>query len=152
MTIAGFGRHTNPPPGTILVWAEPLSSIPVGWAICDGNNGTPNMLGRFARSVDNGTTDPGATGGQDSLTVSTAQLPSHTHTITLDAVGDHNHPVPGYKQGWSGNDYYRPTGGGSDWVSNQASHSHSLIVQSVGGGSVSENRPAYHEVAYIMKL
>jgi hypothetical protein len=25
--------------------------IPSGWAICDGNNGTPNLIGRFIKAV-----------------------------------------------------------------------------------------------------
>jgi hypothetical protein len=26
------------------------SEIPEGWAICDGTNGTPNLIGRFIKS------------------------------------------------------------------------------------------------------
>lgn len=33
------------PKGTVLLWYG--SSVPSGWAICDGNNGTPNLMDRF---------------------------------------------------------------------------------------------------------
>nr|DAV60119.1 MAG TPA: short tail fiber protein [Caudoviricetes sp.] len=27
------------------------SDIPVGWAVCDGTNGTPNLIGKFIKAV-----------------------------------------------------------------------------------------------------
>nr|DAO59156.1 MAG TPA: LONG TAIL FIBER PROTEIN P37 PROTEIN, FIBER PROTEIN.2A [Bacteriophage sp.]DAX00354.1 MAG TPA: LONG TAIL FIBER PROTEIN P37 PROTEIN, FIBER PROTEIN.2A [Bacteriophage sp.] len=27
------------------------SEIPEGWAVCDGNNGTPNLVGKFIKAV-----------------------------------------------------------------------------------------------------
>ena len=40
------------PKGTIVMFNG--SQIPEGWAICDGQNGTPNLTGRFIRMVDTG--------------------------------------------------------------------------------------------------
>jgi hypothetical protein len=31
-----------------------LNNIPVGWVICDGTNGTPDLRGRFIRMIDAG--------------------------------------------------------------------------------------------------
>jgi hypothetical protein len=40
------------PIGAIILWAGKLNTIPVGWALCDGNNGTPNLTsGGFPRGV-----------------------------------------------------------------------------------------------------
>jgi hypothetical protein len=47
-----------------------------GWAICNGNNGTPNLTAKFVRIS---ATAAGATGGSDSI--------AHTHAI------DHTHPA-----------------------------------------------------------
>ena len=33
--------------GTILIWSGALSSIPTGWTLCDGTNGTPDLTDRF---------------------------------------------------------------------------------------------------------
>ena len=33
--------------GTILAYNGELKDIPKKWALCDGNNGTPNLTGRF---------------------------------------------------------------------------------------------------------
>jgi len=35
------------PPGTIIMWNGPVETIPKGWVLCDGDNGTPDTLGRY---------------------------------------------------------------------------------------------------------
>ena len=35
------------PVGSIVMWAGSEASVPVGWALCDGTNGTPNLIDRF---------------------------------------------------------------------------------------------------------
>jgi hypothetical protein len=49
------------PVGLIGMWSGSIASIPTGWVICDGNNGTPNLQGLFV--VGAGATSPAATGG-----------------------------------------------------------------------------------------
>ena len=33
--------------GMIVAYSGDVSGIPVGWALCDGTNGTPDLRGRF---------------------------------------------------------------------------------------------------------
>lgn len=42
------------PVGTILAFSGDLSKIPNGWHICDGTDGTPNLVGRFLEGVTSG--------------------------------------------------------------------------------------------------
>jgi hypothetical protein len=64
------GRYTiEVPKGAIVMWSGKLSDVPRGWRLCDGTNGTPNLLDRFIMSV-GADEDPGATGGSN----------THTHT------------------------------------------------------------------------
>ena len=51
------------PAGMIVMWAGTIATIPSGWVICDGNNGTPNLLARFVKGVATAATNPGTTGG-----------------------------------------------------------------------------------------
>ena len=51
-----------------------IAQIPAGFLICDGNNGTPNLLTRFLQGVATAATDPGATGGATSKTTA-----GHSH-------------------------------------------------------------------------
>ncbi len=57
------------PPGVIVAWSGVLTSIPSGWLLCDGNNGTPNLIDRFLQGITTSSTNPGATGGSHTKTV-----------------------------------------------------------------------------------
>lgn len=35
------------PIGSIILWSGSIASIPAGWQLCDGTNGTPNLKQRF---------------------------------------------------------------------------------------------------------
>ena len=81
------------PIGTIAIWSGALNTIPDGWQLADGTNGTLDLRDRFvvgAGSLYN----PGTTGGS-----ADAVLPSHTHTATSTstftgaALGTHSHGV-----------------------------------------------------------
>jgi len=44
----------------ICLWAGAVIEIPAGWALCDGNNGTPDLRGRFVVGA-GGSYNPDAT-------------------------------------------------------------------------------------------
>lgn len=52
----------NVPSGGIIVWSGAASAIPVGYVICDGTNGTPNLKDSFVVGAGN-TYAVNATGG-----------------------------------------------------------------------------------------
>lgn len=64
------------PIGGIIAWSGSL--VPDGWAICDGNQGTPNLTGRFILGSGNGY-ELGDDGGQSEVTLHTNNLPAHKH-------------------------------------------------------------------------
>lgn len=39
------------PKGVIVMWSGEVDEIPEGWALCDGENGTPDLRGKFIRSA-----------------------------------------------------------------------------------------------------
>ena len=69
--------------------------------ISDGTNGTPNLLDKFVMGVVNSTTNPGASGGAKTVTLSVANIPAHSHTsaehthtlsgVSVSTAGDHVH-------------------------------------------------------------
>lgn len=117
------------PSGLIAMWGGLLADIPSGWVLCDGNNSTPNLLARFIRGVPTGATNPGATGGSDSVSLSVSQLASHSHTYLKWTKGN-NAPTTGRTR--------------AEYYSDQA-------TGTAGSNSAHENRPAYYELAFIMK-
>lgn len=90
--IAALQAGAGIPSGVILMWSGTLATIPTGWALCDGSNGTPNLLDRFVLGVGDTTTNPGEAGGSHSRTLTVAQLPSHSHAGTTgNQSSDHTH-------------------------------------------------------------
>lgn len=144
------------PKGAIIMWSGALDSIPSGWQLCDGTNGTPDLRDRFIYGVSSGE-DPGATGGSDFAQLSENNLPQHTHTGTTNSGGAHTHT---YTRPVQRNDVDRG-GGGSTWsideietvtTSSIGSHTHIFTTNSAGSGNPFDNRPAYYKLAFIMKL
>jgi hypothetical protein len=69
---------TSAAPGTIIMWSGTLATVPSGWALCDGTNGTPDLRDRFVRGASQ-SQDPGATGGS---TAHSHAINNHTHTFS----------------------------------------------------------------------
>jgi len=82
------------PAGVIWMWNNTTNTIPTGWQLCDGSNGTPNLTDKFIVGAGSSYT-VGATGGNNNVTLSTTQLPPHIHPITIVANtnpgGTHTH-------------------------------------------------------------
>ena len=61
--IVNAAPVANPvPSGAIIMWSGSIGSIPAGYYICDGNNGTPDLRDRFVVGSGN-TYAVGNTGG-----------------------------------------------------------------------------------------
>lgn len=97
-----LNKHNQPfiPRGMIVMWAGLVKDIPTGWALCDGSNGTPNLLGRFIASI-----HPGQGGwkknaphnppfGSGIVKLHPNHIPSHSHTATITST-DTNHQHTG---------------------------------------------------------
>ncbi len=139
------------PPGGIIMWSGSVASIPDGWGLCNGLNGTPDLRNRFI--VGAGSTYAiGAAGGEDGVTLTEAQMPAHTHgpgsytgqykTKETDDGATDGHGAITFWYGetgmqWSTEAYVRIIAG---------------VSGSTGTGSSHENRPPYYALAYIMKL
>jgi hypothetical protein len=136
------------PSGAILLWSGSIASIPAGWFLCDGTNGTPNLQDRFVVGAGS-TYAPAATGGSaDAIVI------AHTHTAT-SAVTDpgHNHsynaPAGFVDEGFSGSAVAGIV------VSNTGNAVTGITVAttvaSAGASGTNANLPPYYALAYIMK-
>jgi len=81
------------PSGVITMWSGSTNAVPSGWLLCDGNNGTPDLRDRFVVGA-GGSYSVNDTGGADSVTLSTSEMPSHSHgsgSLETDFDGGHSH-------------------------------------------------------------
>ena len=120
--------------GMIILWSGAADAIPSGFVLCDGNNSTPNLSGRFVVGYDasNSDYDVNDTGGSESVTLTINQIPAHTHNINLAVRAFYQEP--------------RNFGVGTDGSANNSED-----TGSTGGGQSPENRPPYYALCYIMK-
>lgn len=167
------------PQGVIVMWSGTKATIPTGWGLCDGTNGTPNLIDRFVF----GAVNAGTTGGSNNITLSQANMPTHTHTTgshthtfigTTDSAA-HVHgiattsgavttqtygaaPLSGAAAAPTTNTYRLLNG---VIPTNSGDHAHSFsgttggasgTTGSTGNGTAIDNRPAYYALAFIIKL
>jgi microcystin-dependent protein len=117
------------PVGLITMWSGSIVSIPAGWALCNGTSGTPDLRDRFVVGAGS-TYAVGATGGENTVTLDTTQIPSHTHTGTT-ANTDLAHTHTGSGTSGSTDLAHTHTGSGTTG-NNNVDHSHSGTTAGVG--------------------
>lgn len=163
-----FKAADTVPQGVIVMWSGSTNSIPSGWALCNGSNGTPNLRDRFIVGAGSSYAVR-ATGGSNSADI------RHSHSISAESPltntsGGHHHNVAldtGSSSGanvgvdedrnnpWVTQDHAHHVSGPTSEVANHRhtvnSHSHGGSTGTGGSASV-ENRPPYYALAFIMKL
>jgi hypothetical protein len=84
------GGAGSVPANSIAMWAGTIATIPSGWVLCDGTNSTPDLRDHFVRGASVSAEDAGSS---HTVVLSTANLPSHSHTggSSLSATGTHTH-------------------------------------------------------------
>ena len=140
------------PSGGIILWSGSTGSVPSGWYLCDGTNGTPDLRNSFIVGAGN-TYAVGATGGTaDAIVV------SHTHTAT-SVVTDPGHVHPPL----NGTNYFGAGGSsqfnGPNFNGAFSSTTGSAVTgvtvattnASAGTSGTNQNLPPYYALAYIQK-
>ena len=97
------------PVGGIILWSGSVGTVPTGWALCDGTQGTPDLRNKFLVGAGS-TYNVGATGG---VLAHTVDLGSHTHTITVQSHALTSSEIPAHSHtGWKRGGFYRDTNAG----------------------------------------
>jgi hypothetical protein len=160
------------PTGVITMWSGAIATVPAGWYLCDGTNGTPDLRNKFiiaANADDAGvaktsiTGTPTQTGGsKDAIVV------SHTHTT--DSAGAATGSISanigsdfGSYQTGSASGVFSVSGGslpnrmqgaggtGSRPTVDMSIPAHTHTINSTGSSGTNANLPPYYALAYIMK-
>jgi microcystin-dependent protein len=129
------------------------SKVPEGWVLCDGQNGTPDLRGRFIYGFGkNLGLQFGRRGGEETHVLNHNELPSHTHQ--MNDSGSHSHSINFGKLKAGKHDIMIGKNDGDRLHSltsnNSGNHSHN--IGSSGGNQPHNNMPPYYVFNYIMKL
>lgn len=169
----------SPLKGEIKMFSGLASEIPEGWHICDGTEGTPNLIDRFIKA----STTAGETGGSEGgeITLSSSNLPAHTHEVEVTGhthgilhgdTGKHQAQGEGGKSGkyapkLLGQHFVEGVGGLEDSATVYTTPgekameeaSDIITIKPAGGGSSGEGEaspikiePPYYTLIFIMKL
>ena len=155
IATTAFALANGIPSGAIVMWSGSIASIPSGWYLCNGANGTPNLQDRFIVGAGSAYA-VAATGGTTDAT-----LVAHTHTAT-STVSDpgHVHNMEKYNKRAPDNNYgtevIAPSGFGSYVGTYPTAGATTGITVSttnttVGSSATNANLPPYYALAYIMK-
>ncbi|MGK7880327.1 MAG: LamG-like jellyroll fold domain-containing protein [Crocosphaera sp.] len=168
--LFNYGNSSVVLRGMIMMWSGSKDHIPVGWALCDGTNGTPDLRDRFIVSTgDNFGVGKkwGSEGGNAEVTLELEHIPSHNHSgSSTTNAGRHDHGRMFDTGGGRGNPGLgagnMPKIGGELQISVYADilaytnpggdHTHAVNIASQGGNQAHENLPPYYALCLIMKL
>lgn len=154
------------PYGAIIMWHGNTSNIPSGWALCNGQNGTPNMTDRFVVGA-GGSYGAWATGGNTTIKPSgRVGVSVDTHVLSWNEMPVHNHSYLQWRlfvdAGGGGWDAYAVGAGdgqngssgsqssGTDNAGSSWGHNHG--ASGSFDGDVFDNRPLFFAICYIMKI
>jgi len=167
------GTVYSVPVGSMMMW--PTSAPPARWLLCQGQQvdaGTypalaavlgsaqgkitlPNLSGRVALGS-SGTRPLGSLGGSDTVALSPAQMPLHSHGVNdsghahYSGVQSSGSPGP-LAEGWASGLVARVHDGGWWIYHNTDVQGTGVSIQSAGGGQAHENLPPYMAVNYIIR-
>jgi len=148
----GWGDHstqgylTTAPSGFVtgMIMMYTGSSAPSGWAICDGQNSTPDLRNKFVIGAGDtySVTDTG--GSADAVVVShdhnasSGNTGSHTHNVgasgNTNNTGSHTHGLSASTNN-TGNHSHNQSGSGSGNTGNQSSNHYHTTSTSVNTGN-----------------
>ena len=120
------------PVGSIIMFNGKAEEIPSGWAICNGENGTPNLIDRFILA----STYCGGTGGQGQITLSVSQLPPHRHRLKKCWYGKSDNADDRQVVRWD----------------DSVSTNDQILTEETGFGLPINIMPPYYRLIYIMKV
>ena len=148
-TIAGdltvTGKFNYLPRGTIVAFNS--STAPAGWAICDGNNNTPDLRGRFilgsGKGYDLTERKLGVTGGAETVVLTESQMPKHNHSGDIQLNSYYSEMLI-----YGRDNMTLPTKDKARSLEKWGSYT----TDSKGESKAHENMPPFYVLTYIMKL
>jgi hypothetical protein len=155
---ASYAKGSPIPSGTIVMWSGSTDNIPDGWGLCDGQNSTPDLRGRFVMATDGSAAQaPGKFGEPD---VHTHGIDMPAFTVGTTADGAHTHPFypSWYKRNFGGGDYSGIDTNGWDVKQSRTaadgSHAHNVKIDlgTFESHGALTGRPRWYALCFIMKL
>lgn len=169
LTESSFDPQSVFTAGMIMMFYGDVNDIPDGWALCDGNNGRPDLRNRFIVGVGSDYV-LGDTGGEDIHTTLTTSEEAGvgsgvtgSHVLTIEEIPSHTHEVGARGSNASTNNEPK------DFIDDYPGSNSDVLTSATGGGlghthtidpipahdhtlTNVENRPPYFALYFIIKV
>lgn len=119
------------PIGAIMIWSGTENNVPEGWSICNGQNGTVDLRDKFVLAAGE-SHNVGETGGSEEVTLTVAQMPSHSHGV-ISAINENSTSLYKVKLERSTDNYKES------------------LTETTGSSKPHPNMPPYYTLLYIQK-
>ncbi len=166
------------PTGVITLWYGNIGSIPSGWLLCNGSNGTPDLRDRFVVGAGNSYAVSQIGGTAEAIVVSHTHTASSTSSFSGNALGTHTHTATdlghAHQYMMPSTTQQKPLGSGqgafigaTDTATSTGFANISVVpisagiptgnvststtISSTGSSGANANLPPYYALAYIMK-
>ena len=159
IATCAFVLTNSVPTGFIGMWSGSIATIPSGWYLCNGSNGTPDLRDKFIVGASSDETSLAKTNITGALTQTggskDAIAVSHTHTAT-SSVSDPGHIHYSRGEGGGGDrglGSYVDSDNANNFATSSATTgiSVSTSITSSGSSGTNANLPPYFALAFIMK-
>ena len=166
------------PTGVITLWYGNIGSIPSGWLLCNGSNGTPDLRDRFVVGAGNSYAVSQIGGTAEAIVVSHTHTASSTSSFSGNALGTHTHTATdlghAHQYMMPSTTQQKPLGSGqgafigaTDTATSTGFANISVVpisagiptgnvststtISSTGSSGANANLPPYYALAYVMK-
>jgi hypothetical protein len=150
LATTAFVFANSVPVGAIILWSGSIGTIPSGYSLCDGSNGTPNLRDKFIVGAGTAYAVGDLGGSKDAIVVghthtatSTVTDPGHTHLVANYAGVNANAPRISANTGGTAGDR---TGSSTTGITV------ATTLASSGSSGTNANLPPYYALAYIMRV
>ena len=161
LTSNGTAWTSSAPPafvqGMIIMWSGTIATIPSGWVLCNGSNGTPDLRNKFIiGAFQDNAGSPVTTVTGSNLTTGGSKdaiLVSHTHTATVTDPGhEHTFTSPtSYLEAFVGGAGGNPLGPAITGTTGTNTTGITVGISTQGSSGDNANLPPFYALAYIMK-
>lgn len=141
--------------GSIVGWYGTEDTIPEGWHICDGEDGTYDLRGKFMLGADlrkdaegNAIHPIGETGGSEEVKLTVEQMPAHTHVEqVIDSNGRPVSYMNNVKNSTLTGCFISPS-----VIETTTTSSASVLTKAKGSSQPHPNMPPFFSLIFIQKV
>ena len=152
----------NTPVGGVIDYNGLIANIPNNWQLCDGTNGTQNLVDQFVFGTVTEAEIGDSGGSADAVLVSHTHTANHAHSASSDQIPPHDHDTDSSLNNTAGTTKFllAQDGGSAPKKTELAGaftptitvNNQNVTTSNAGGSATNANLPPYVKLAKIQRM